>query len=79
MKWRGEGSIFITCDSFYKLLDFDSQEGDTISDKCTYKNESANLQVTLKKIRSLTISISFTSKLYYKYKNKKIIWTYYKK
>ena len=43
----GEGSDIFICDSFDKILDFDSQEGDTISGQCAYEDESAtNTQET---------------------------------
>jgi Ca2+-binding RTX toxin-like protein len=37
----GEGSDSFSCDSFDKLIDFDSQEGDTVSGQCILEDESA--------------------------------------
>ena len=37
----GEGTDSFICDNFDNVMDFDSQEGDTISGQCTFEDESA--------------------------------------
>ena len=37
----GEGADNFICDSLDKVIDFDSQEADTISGQCTFEDESA--------------------------------------
>ena len=37
----GEGADSFICDNLDKVIDFDSQEGDTISGQCTFEDESA--------------------------------------
>ena len=37
----GEGADSFICDNFDNVMDFDSQEGDTISGQCTFEDESA--------------------------------------
>ena len=60
----GEGADNFICDIFDKIIDFDSQEGDTLSGDCKFEDQSAvnnNVDSSSKNLPQLTNAIAYTT------------------